>query len=229
MGVPTLPPLVAPQGVLPGLGALGQTVPNATLHGTLVPSAWPAVRDPLEEFFHDAQRDGLVVDTELSRPVQSEVLDQRERVLLFAVGPEEYGVSIMHIREILKPPVLTEVPRAPHHVLGVFSLRGTVLPVVTLTGALGVPAGPAYDAPECRVLVVGKGEDAVGLHVHRVDQVVKMSLRTLEPPPRGGSSDRRAMLRGLGRHDDRLIIMVELPALLATLGLAPQTPAGEVA
>lgn len=218
----SLPPL--PDGPAPW-GSVG--APTTSVLGSVVPAGAPPAAQPLVEFLHDAGRDGLVADTELGRPTPSDSSSQDERVLLFNVGDEEYGVSIMHIREILKPPLLTEVPRAPSHVMGVFSLRGTVLPVIGLTAPLGLPSRQPAHPEEARVLVVGKGEDAVGLHVHRVDQVVKMSLSTLEPAPRGLSTQRRALLRGLGKHQDRLIIMLNLPALLAELGLGTRPEAEE--
>ena len=59
-------------------------------------------------------------------------------LLAFWVGEEEYGVDIVQIQEIIKLPPLTVVPRAPTCVLGIISLRGTVVPVADLRAILGM-------------------------------------------------------------------------------------------
>lgn len=225
----SLPPLPNPD--VAGLAAPLMLTPSAlSVHGSLAPPLNLApVLSPLEEFFHDPERDGLVVETEVSQQTGSDRLDERARTLLFRVGDEDYGVSIMDIREILKPPMLTEVPRAPLHILGVFSLRGTVFPVVTLTTLLGVKSNAKYQSTDSRVLVVGRGEESVGLHVDTVDQVVKMDLRSLEPTPGGISREKRALVQGLGRVAERLIIVLDLPNVLAGLGMNAHSDREEVA
>lgn len=220
----SLPPLPAPGPVAPGISTTTRGRSVVSVAGSLVAPAGaqmtlPDGADPLAEFFHDDARDGNVTETEMIVDEELERLEERERVLVFGLGQEEYGLEIMEVREILKPPVLTEVPRAPLHVLGVFSLRGLVLPVLSLTDILGVPGDASGGGTDARVLVVGRGEESVALWVHRVAQVVKMNTRALEPPPGGLSANRRALLRGLGRQDDRLIIVLDLPQLMIHLGL----------
>jgi purine-binding chemotaxis protein CheW len=215
------------QSSLPPMPPAGTPAPataaeaaGMTLHGSLLaPLPVPASPvDPLEEFFLDAARDGAVTqqDTANARaPV-----DARERVLVFGLGREAYGVEIMGVREILKPPPLTEVPRAPVNVLGVFSLRGQVVPVMALASILGVAGEDKGGGAEARILVVGRGEDSVGFWVHRVAHVVKMDIMGLEPPPVGLPQQRRALLRGLGPSEDGLIILLDLPQLMVHLGLS---------
>ena len=50
----------------------------------------------------------------------------------FIVGNEEYAIPILAIQEIIKPIVYTRVPSTPDYVLGVFNLRGNVLPLIDL-------------------------------------------------------------------------------------------------
>ncbi|MEW5851963.1 MAG: chemotaxis protein CheW [Myxococcota bacterium] len=229
-GVSTLPPLPARGPEMAGVQSVVGSVlppraapphPGAAIsaHASLSPSLVPVGGDPLDEFFLNPDRDGVVVETEVAHITQVDLGDDRERVLIFGLGNEEYGLEIMAVREILKPPVLTEVPRAPHPVLGVFSLRGLVLPVLALTDVLGVGGEARGGGREARVLVVGHGEDAVGLWVHRVAHVARMSRRMVEPAPGGLDGSRRAMLRGLVRMDERLIILLDLPQLLTRLGV----------
>lgn len=220
---------------LPAQGQLGAPVPAAvgaqtpvTLLGSLVPGSLVPVLgpqcvllpDPLLEFFHDVERDGEVSQTQSA--TLSPGAEDQERVLVFGLGPENYGLGIMGVREILKPGLLTEVPRAPPEVLGVFSLRGQVVPVLALQSILGVAAEPRGGGAEARILVLGRGEDSVGFWVHRVANVVKMDLANLEPPPAGLAPSRRTLILGLGRAPEGLIILLKLEHLFLHLGLKPE-------
>ena len=50
----------------------------------------------------------------------------------FVVGEEEYAIPILNIQEIIKPIEYTRVPSVPDYVLGVFNLRGNVIPLIDL-------------------------------------------------------------------------------------------------
>ena len=50
----------------------------------------------------------------------------------FIVGDEEYAIPILNIQEIIKPIEYTRVPSVPEYVLGVFNLRGSVIPLIDL-------------------------------------------------------------------------------------------------
>src|ERR1700692_1775256 len=55
---------------------------------------------------------------------------KRVEYLAFGLGGETYAVEIRHVAEILRPPPMTGVPRAPSTVLGVISVRGQLGTVV---------------------------------------------------------------------------------------------------
>jgi purine-binding chemotaxis protein CheW len=210
-----LPP-VGPEAALPGGAAL-------SVHGSLVSSLAPAtVEDRFHEFFLDPDRDGTV--TPLGSPLEAPSRADLQRVLLFALGKEQYGLEIAAVRELLRPPVLTEVPRSPAHVMGVCSLRGWMLPVVNLAEILNAPCVDHRPA-EARILVIGHGDDRVGLMVHSVAQVVKMSTAVLDPVPGVTAGERRGLIRGLARWDGHMVILLDVHAVMTWLGLSAQGPA----
>src|SRR5580693_5579884 len=57
---------------------------------------------------------------------------RRVEYLAFVLAGETYAVQIAHVAEILRPPPVTEVPRAPGNVLGVISVRGKLVTVIDL-------------------------------------------------------------------------------------------------
>ena len=107
----------------------------------------------------------------------------RREYVAFFLGDEEYGVSIERVREILKPPPITEVPRAPPPVIGVITLRGEVVALVDPRRRLDLP--PAAPGPRARVVVCETADGPIGLVVDSVSQVVRLPAGAIEPRPSG--------------------------------------------
>ena len=146
---------------------------------------------------------------------REEVKDEEEeqlQLLTFKLGGEEYALNIMDIKEIIRPKVATEVPRTPDFILGIFSLRGTIIPVFDVSLRLGLPRGER--GSQNRIVVVKSRENFFGLHVDSVVQVLDIPLSKIEPPPEILGGVEGEFLRGIGRIDDRLIILLNLAIVL---------------
>src|SRR6266567_2616152 len=131
--------------------------------------------EALAEFFFDEHEAGPAVpDLGLGELVPArggEPAEVRREYLAFRLGGEEYAFGIEAIREILKAPPITEVPRAPAHVLGVITVRGEVIPVFDPRLRLGLP--PSEKSGPGRVIICDAGEGPCGLLVDAVAQVVR--------------------------------------------------------
>jgi purine-binding chemotaxis protein CheW len=118
----------------------------------------------------------------------------------------------MDIKEIIRPRETTEVPRTPDYILGIFSLRGTIIPVFDVNLRLGLPRGER--GPQNRIVVVKYREHLFGLYVDNVVQVLDIPLSRIEPPPEILGGVEGEFLRGIGRIDERLIILLNLGRIL---------------
>lgn len=174
----------------------------------------PEQIDELEDFFVSA--DEATVASYVGE-FQSQVELSRDvaELLTFWIGEEEFAIDILEIQEILKVPQITPVPRVAAAVLGITSLRGTIVPVVDMRVFLGVER----KAPgrESRVLVLQAKGDPVGLLVDRVVSVSRLERDSIEAVPRTMQRDASEALEGVGRVDDRLLIVLNLDAVLAFL------------
>lgn len=103
--------------------------------------------------------------------------DARE-LLAFDVADETYALALEAVREILKPPPVTDVPRAPEHVLGVISVRGRITTVIDLARRLR--RRPGVIDKNSRILLVDDGDEIIGLLVDRVHQVYRLSTDEVE-------------------------------------------------
>ncbi len=177
-------------------------------------------RQALDEFFVDEEewaRIGTLRASEISTPGAGRVQDAAE-LLAFWVADEEYAAEIVDIQEIIKVPEITMVPRAPACMLGIISLRGTIVPVIELRALLHLPSTEV--SRDSRVLVLrGEGESA-GLLVDRVSSVVRFGRDTVEEVPRTMRQPAVELLAGVAREGDRMLILLDLAAVLNAIEVA---------
>ena len=129
-------------------------------------------------------------------------------LVTFRLQREEYGVEIGSVQEIIRATDITPVPNAPSHVRGVINLRGKIIPVVDLRKRLALPAVAATDAQ--RIVVVELGEKRIGMLVDSVSQVIKLSSSIIEEMPEEATNIDENYIRGVGKLDSRLIIILDL-------------------
>jgi len=177
----------------------------------------PAPTDPLEEFFYRIDEPGPELATlgpAAEQPSASAEVAPRDEYLTFLLGSEEFGVDIERVREVMRAPPITEVPRAPADVLGVITVRGEVVAVIDLRGRLGLPGNASVQSG--RVIIVDDGQGAFGLQVDAVANVVRLPRGSLEACPQGVGGASAECLVGIGRSRDRLFTVLAVQTLLRT-------------
>lgn len=136
--------------------------------------------------------------------------------LAFRVADEVFALPLTEVRELLTPPPITVVPRAPRAALGVASVRGLLVTVLDLGVRFGKRASPVDPSGErkARVLLVHAPHDEiVGLLVDEVLSVVRLASHEIEPAAALGGSVSEHVV-GLGRQGDQLLILLSLAAVL---------------
>src|SRR3954468_8764406 len=100
------------------------------------------------------------------------------RVLTLALGKERYALNVMTVREIIRPPDISPVPRAPAEFLGVINLRGKIIPVIDLRIKFGLEFTGRTERT-CIIVVQttgrGGGPRQTGLLVDEVQEVVTLN------------------------------------------------------
>ncbi|UCG39269.1 MAG: chemotaxis protein CheW [bacterium] len=138
--------------------------------------------------------------------------EEQLQLLTFMLSGEEYALNIMDIKEIIRPKEATEVPRTPEYILGILSLRGTIIPIFDVNIRLGLKGGEP--GSQNRIVVVKWREHLYGLLVDSVVQVLDIPIGMIEPPPEILGGVEGDFLRGVGKMDDRLIILLNLGRIL---------------
>src|SRR5690606_30708933 len=103
------------------------------------------------------------------------------KVIVFALGNEEYGVEVNKVRTIERMQPLTRVPKTPAFIKGVINLRGVVTPVIDLRGRFGLPEANYTD--NTRIIIVAVNDIEVGLIVDSANDVIDVDSDHIEEPP----------------------------------------------
>ena len=128
------------------------------------------------------------------------------------IAQEEFALDVLSVQEINRMVEVTRVPKAPYFVEGVINLRGRIIPVLDLRRRFGLPASDRTD--DSRIMVVLVRQRMVGLIVDEVVEVLRVPKLSIEPPPSVGSSAGAEFTQGVGRIEDRLLIVLDLNRLL---------------
>jgi purine-binding chemotaxis protein CheW len=139
--------------------------------------------------------------------------DQLLQLVTFSTGDEEFGVDILKVQEIILPMAITKVPKAPEFVEGVINLRGKVIPVIDLRRRFGLKS-KAQDK-YTRIIVIEINQMIVGFVVDSISEVLRIPANTVEPPPPVVAGLESEYISGVGKLEDRLLILLDLDRLLS--------------
>ncbi|SKA71676.1 chemotaxis protein CheW [Desulfobaculum bizertense] len=136
------------------------------------------------------------------------------QLVTFSIGEEEFGVDILKVQEIIRIMEITKVPKAPIFVEGVINLRGNVIPIIDLRKRFGLSARE-HDK-HTRIIVIEINKMVVGFVVDSVSEVLRIPASTVEPPPPVVSGLESEYISGVGKLEDRLLILLDLDRLLSS-------------
>ncbi len=146
--------------------------------------------------------------------------DRTQSFVVFRLGGEGYAIEVMRVQEVLDMQSLTEVPGGPKFLLGVYNLRGHVVPVYDLRVPFGLPKDTKPARAPCVLIVepnVGD-EQITGLLVDRVSDVLEFSPEDVQPSPQLGLGKASPFVRGLIRHHDAFLLVLDVDRIFSTLG-----------
>ena len=154
----------------------------------------------------------------LSVPVAA-VPNEPAQYLTFNLAGEVFAIGILAIKEIIEYRDLTEVPMMPACVRGVINLRGAVVPVMDLLSRFGKPSSP-IGKRTCIVIVEAGDAQVVGVVVDAVNEVLDIAPADIEPAPSFGSRIRADFIQGMGKVNNKFVILLDVNHVLALDELA---------
>ncbi len=167
----------------------------------------PPTNTKLDRFKEEA---GSRRDVAMAKTVEQRL---QLELLTFLIAGEQYAIDIEKIVEIVTPRSLTRVPNADPSVVGIISLRGTIVTLVDVRRKLRHSCA-GDDDENTRIVVIDLRNETVGFVVDRVLRVVKIAPSEVEPHPVVHATELEAAVRGVFRVSGALTILLELDKLL---------------
>ena len=147
--------------------------------------------------------------------------------VVFRLGDNEFAVPIEQVQEILVLGRLTRVPKLPEFIEGIINVRGRIVPVVNLCKRFDIQGRP-WDL-ETRIIVVEVAEQTIGMIVDMVTEVAKIPLTAVEPPPPLITTVSPKFLTGIGKLENRILVILDLERVLSPAELLEVSAPGGVA
>ncbi|OIN99130.1 MAG: chemotaxis protein CheV [Desulfovibrionaceae bacterium CG1_02_65_16] len=141
-----------------------------------------------------------------------------------------YGVNVAKVLEIIRMPVVTQLPEIPHpSVLGAFNLRSRIIPLVDL--ALWLGKAMCTDKNDTKVIVSEFNRITSAFMVSGVTRIHRLSWTQVEPPGQHLNEYSGSSVTGVVRFEDRILLILDMEKILADLnpGLAMRIEATAMA
>lgn len=140
-----------------------------------------------------------------------EALEDVVQLVGFIVGEEEFTVPILDIQEIIKPIEFTRVPQTPPYVLGVFNLRGSVIPLIDLRIKFGIETEAR--TPDTRYIVMRNANEIAGFVIDKLTEAIRLNVRDIDAAPET-SLQEKSFIEGVGKQEDRILTILKVDRLL---------------
>ena len=148
--------------------------------------------------------------------------------LTFKLEDEVFALDIAKVREVLEYTTITKVPRTPDFMCGVINLRGGVVPVVNMRLKFGMPDAEKT-VNTCIIIteVTIDGEITVlGALADSVQEVMDLEPDQIEPAPKIGTKLDTDFIKGMGKHDSKFIMILDIDKVFSAEELALVQDAG---
>jgi purine-binding chemotaxis protein CheW len=142
--------------------------------------------------------------------------------LTFKLDNEVFAVDVAKVREILDYTHPTKVPGTPEFMRGVINVRGNVVPVVDMRLKFGL-SKTEKTVDTCIVILEMASEDdltVLGALVDSVQEVFELESSLIDPPPKIGTGWRTEYIKGIGKHNSELLIILDIDRVFSSADAA---------
>ena len=134
------------------------------------------------------------------------------KLTVFNISEETFGIDIARVLEILRVQKIFTIPGLPEFLSGVMSVRGAVIPVMDLRRRFGMkPAGRKE-----RIILVRYDQEKIGFLVDEIKEILVLNPDEVRPSPSIFKGFKTQYLSGIGKKDERIILILNIDTLLTS-------------
>ena len=136
------------------------------------------------------------------------------RLITFILGEEKYGLNILKVRELISfPEGLTRIPGMPDYIIGMFNLRGLVIPVMDLREKFKMSGEERHEFSV--IIIVEVGNKNIGLTVDSVSDVIFVKEEDIQETNELAVNIDTKFLKGVAKTKDEMVILLDIDFLLS--------------
>ena len=150
------------------------------------------------------------------------------KMVTFSLADKDYSIDIMHVKEIAKAGRFTYVPNTLPFVLGVYNLRGEIIPILDLRIFFNIEVPPRDENKLENMLILSVEDQKFGVVVDKIDKVIGVQKSTIQPPhPLFGDINIK-YIDGVVESNNRLYVLLDITRIFSSKEAAelpvPGTP-----
>jgi len=149
-------------------------------------------------------------------------INEAVQYLTFKLADETFSLDVAKVREILELNTITKVPQTPDFMRGVINLRGSVVPVIDMRLKFGMTA-TEQTVNTCIIVAEVQMDDetiVLGALADSVQEVIEMEPEQIEAAPHIGTRLNTDFIKGMGKHDGRFIMILDIDKVFTSEELA---------
>ena len=138
----------------------------------------------------------------------------RLELLLFRFNNHQlYGINVFKVREVIRCPKLSSIPKSNSNICGVANIRGVCIPILDLAMATGLRG--VEDQESAFIILTEYNNRVQGFLVYAVEHIVNLNWEDIHPPPKGSGENN--YLTAVTRTDDRLVEIIDVEKVLTEI------------
>ena len=153
--------------------------------------------------------------------MESNEILQTNQFFTFMLEKEIFAIDISQIKEVLEFTHITKVPQTPDMMKGVINLRGSVVPVIDMR--LKFEMGEIEKTVDTCIVIIEIKIDGnttmIGALVDAVKEVMDLNSDQIEPSPKIGTQLNTDYIKGMGKHDEQFIIILDIDKIFSNTDL----------
>ena len=131
---------------------------------------------------------------------------------VFRIGKEDFGIDIGNVVEFLRTQRIYTLPELPDFLSGVITVRGEVLPLLDMRKRFDIPSLRTDEL----IIIVRYDDEKIGLLVDEIKEILSLSPEEITAPPKIFKGLKKKYLTGLGKKNEKIIILLDVEHLLSS-------------
>ena len=146
------------------------------------------------------------------------------RTLIVNIGNHYFGAPIADIHDVIQRQATTAVPHAQHNIIGLLNLRGHIVTEIDMAKTLEISLDNQSAKPGEYSVVINHQGELYSLVFDGIGDVIDIPANALERLPETVNRRWFSMAKGVHRLPDKLLVVLDLTALVSQITGQAQSP-----